>query len=131
MADELTKPDYSVELARIQPQEICPLFERALSSVRPDVVDNPYIVEALRVLPVGGYRSAIGSFWNAVVDDPRNKIIHRSLHLFNKATNISPAIWKKPQITERLVRENEISLGSAKERGRTKECRSNGGVVVA
>jgi hypothetical protein len=92
MADELAKPDYSAELARIQPQEIRPLFERALSSVRPDVADNPYIVEGLRVLPVGGYRSAIGSFWNAVVDDLRNKIIHRSLHLFNKATDISPAI---------------------------------------
>jgi len=68
MADELAKPDYSAELARIQPQEIRPLFERALSNVRPDVADNPYIVEALRVLPVGGYRGAIGSFWNAVVD---------------------------------------------------------------
>src|SRR5215469_638326 len=92
MADELSKPDYSAELARIQPQEIRPLFERALSSVRPDIIDNPYITEALRVLTVGGYRSAIGSFWNAVVDDLRNKIIHRSVHLFNKAANISPAV---------------------------------------
>lgn len=86
------KPDYSVELARIQPQEIRPLFERALSCVRPDVANNPYITEALRVLPVGGYRSAIGSFWNAVVDDLRNKIIYRSLDLFNKAINLSPPI---------------------------------------
>lgn len=45
---------------------------------------SPYIQEALRVPPVQGYRSAIGSFWNAVVDDLRNKIIHRSLPLFNK-----------------------------------------------
>ncbi len=43
-----------------------------------------YIREALRVIPAGGYRSAIGSFWNAVVDDLRKKIIFRSLELFNK-----------------------------------------------
>src|SRR4051794_18104158 len=64
--------------------EVLPLYERALEVVRDDVRDNPYIAEALRVLPVGGYRSAIGSFWNAVVDDLRNKIIARSLPLFNK-----------------------------------------------
>jgi len=92
MTTEMEKPDYSVELARIHPEEIRSLFERSLSSVRPDVADNPYIAEALRVLPVGGYRSAIGSFWNAVVDDMRNKIMYRSLDLFNKAINISPPI---------------------------------------
>ena len=92
MTDELANVNYNAELARIQPEEIRPLFEKALSGVREEVADNSYITEALRVLPVGGYRSAIGSFWNAVVDDLRNKIIHRSLELFNKATNISPAI---------------------------------------
>ena len=46
--------------------------------------DNPYVIETLRVLPVGGFRSAIGSFWNAVVDDLRNKIMFRSLSMFNK-----------------------------------------------
>jgi hypothetical protein len=92
MSLPLSKPDYSAELARIEPTEIRPLFERALSNVRSDIADNPYILEAIRVLPVGGYRSAIGSFWNAVVDDLRNKITHRSLELFNKATKISPPI---------------------------------------
>ena len=43
MAGELVKPDYSAEVARIEPTEIRPLFERALSNVRPDVADNPYI----------------------------------------------------------------------------------------
>lgn len=92
MPNELTPPNYAAELAKIQPSEIRPLFEKVLSSVRDEVADNPYIIEALRVLPVGGFRSAIGSFWNAVVDDLRNKIIHRSLDLFNKATKIAPAI---------------------------------------
>ncbi|WP_226579898.1 hypothetical protein [Halobacillus litoralis] len=54
--------------------------------------DNPYIEEALRVLPVGGYRSAIGAFWNAVVDDLRNKIIYRSLTMFNKEMEIGREI---------------------------------------
>jgi len=70
--------------ATVAVAELVPLFRRSLESVREDMRDNPYIVEALRVLPVGGYRSAIGSFWNAVVDDLRNKIMARSLSLFNK-----------------------------------------------
>jgi hypothetical protein len=65
------------------------LFERTIGNVREDMRDNPYIGEALRVLPVGGFRSAIGSFWNAVVDDLRNKIAHRSLTLFNKSVAIA------------------------------------------
>lgn len=64
--------------------EIQLLFTKSLAKVRDEVQDNPYIEEALRVLPAGGYRSAIGSFWNAVVDDLINKIIHRSLSLFNQ-----------------------------------------------
>lgn len=60
------------------------LFKDRFQYIREDIQDNPYIIETLRVLPVGGFRSAIGSFWNAVVDDLRNKIIFRSLSLFNK-----------------------------------------------
>ena len=63
-----------------------------LSFVREDLKDNPYILETIKVLPVGGYRSAIGSFWNAVVDDLRNKIIFRSLDLFNKEMKPSKVI---------------------------------------
>ncbi|RXJ78647.1 hypothetical protein CRV03_01045 [Arcobacter sp. F155] len=63
------------------------LFKKSLSNVRDEIKDNTYIEEALRVLPAKGYRSAIGSFWNAVVDDLTNKIIHRSLSLFNKTNN--------------------------------------------
>ncbi|WP_412979042.1 hypothetical protein [Nostoc sp. UIC 10607] len=60
------------------------LLQKELLNVREEMLDNPYVLEALRVLQVRGYRSAIGSYWNAVVDDLRNKIIHRSLDLFNK-----------------------------------------------
>lgn len=67
----------------LNPTEVT-LLQTALSTVRPDVVDCPYISEAIRVLPVKGYRSAITAYWNAVVDDLRKKIIHRSLDLFNK-----------------------------------------------
>src|ERR1700730_1848864 len=72
--------------------EMVPLFERTLQTIREDDHGNPYIAEALRVLPAGGYRSAIGSFWNAVVDDLRNKITYRSLDLFIKAITFTPPI---------------------------------------
>lgn len=65
------------------------LFSGTLANVREDIRANPYLQEAHRVLPVGGYRSAIGAVWNAVVDDLRNKIIHRSVELFNKVVNPS------------------------------------------
>lgn len=69
-------------------------FKERISYIREDMQDNPYITETLRVLSVGGYRSAIGSFWNAVVDDLRNKIIFRSLNLFNKEMNPPRKITK-------------------------------------
>ncbi len=53
--------------------DFAPLFQRQLVHVREEVADNPYIEEAIRVLSVQGYRSAIGCFWNAVVDDLRNR----------------------------------------------------------
>lgn len=59
-------------------------LQRELMNVREDFWDNKYLAEARKVLTVGGLRSAIGSYWNAVVDDLRRKIMHRSLDLFNK-----------------------------------------------
>jgi len=82
----------SEELPTISNNDITSLIQRAVLQVRSDMQDNPYIQEALRVLPAGGYRSAIGSFWNAVVDDLRNKIIFRSLNLFNKEIKIGHEI---------------------------------------
>lgn len=68
----------------VKSSEVVTLIQRSVTNVRADMMDNPYIIEAMKVLPVGGHRSAIGSFWNAVVDDLRNKIMFRSLSLFNK-----------------------------------------------
>jgi hypothetical protein len=64
-------------------------IKKALNDVRDEFSDNPYIQEARRVLTVQGYRSAIGSYWNAVVDDLRNKVLHRSIDLFNKEMHAS------------------------------------------
>jgi hypothetical protein len=64
------------------------VFSKCLSNVRDDIKENPYLTEAIKVLPIGGHRSAIGCFWNAVVDDLRNKIMHRSLNLFNKSMQL-------------------------------------------
>jgi len=87
-------------------------FERCLSSVRPDLQDNPYIVEGLRVLPVRGYRSAIGSFWNAVVDDLRNKVIARSLKLFNKSVPSLQREIKKYEDFQDFVNDDQLIEGA-------------------
>lgn len=63
-------------------------LQKELTNVREEFADNKYIAEARRVLAAGGLRSTIGSYWNAVVDDLRRKIIHRSIDLFNK--EVSP-----------------------------------------
>jgi hypothetical protein len=86
MAKELAPQTTAVVIA--DQSEIGSLISMSLDRVRDDIRDNPYLDEAIRVLHVKGYRSAIGSVWNAVVDDLRNKIIYRSVELFNKA--ISP-----------------------------------------
>ncbi len=69
-------------------------FQKICELIREDIRDNPYIAETLKVLSVGGFRSAIGSFWNAVVDDLRNKILFRSISLFNKEMNPPKKISK-------------------------------------
>lgn len=70
------------------PQEKLEYLQRELTNIREDLIDNKYVQETVKVLSVGGLRSAIGSYWNAVVDDLRKKIMHRSLDLFNK--EVSP-----------------------------------------
>ena len=72
--------------------EASSLIVRTLGGIREEVKDDAYIAETLRVLPAGGYRSAIGSIWNAVVDDLRNKVMHRSLPLFNKSVSIGRTV---------------------------------------
>jgi hypothetical protein len=93
--------------------EIVPLIERALSGVREDMRDNPYIQEALRVLPVRGYRSAIGAFWNAVVDDLRNKIIFRSVKLFNKEVNVGRTVETYDDF-QKYVNDDQLVEGAYK-----------------
>lgn len=75
--------------------------------------DNPYIQEALRVLPVRGYRSAIGAFWNAVVDDLRNKIIFRSVKLFNKEINVGRTVETYDDF-QRYVNDDQLIEGAYK-----------------
>ncbi len=62
-------------------------LQRELTNVRDEFVPNKYLKEAIIVLAAGGLRSTIGCYWNAVIDDLRRKIIHRSLDLFNKEVN--------------------------------------------
>jgi hypothetical protein len=106
-------PEQKLLPAKVSETEVIPLFKRALMSVRDDLRDNPYILEALRVLPVKGYRSAIGSLWNAVVDDLRNKIIYRSLELFNKSVSIGREI-KTYEDFQRYVDDHQLIEGAYK-----------------
>lgn len=92
---------------------IVPFFDRALANVREDVADNPYIREAIKVLAVGGYRSAIGCFWNAVVDDLRNKIIYRSLLLFNKSAGVGKDV-KTYEDFQNFVNDDQLIDGAYK-----------------
>lgn len=68
------------------------LVARAISTVRDELRDDPYVAEVMRVLPAGGYRSAIGGIWNAVVHDLRNKVLHRSVSLFNKSVTVGRTV---------------------------------------
>lgn len=58
------------------PEDKIDYLQRELTNVRDEFSDNKYLIEAKKVLAVGGLRSTIGNYWNAVVDDLRRKIIH-------------------------------------------------------
>ena len=96
-------------------EEEAGLLSKELSNVREEVRDDPYLAEALKVLPVKGYRSAIGAYWNAVVDDLRNKILHRSIDLFNKEMQPKKKIEKyedfQDHVTEYDLIEGAYKIG--------------------
>ena len=98
------------------------LLSKELANVREEVKDCAYLEEALRVLPVKGYRSAIGSYWNAVVDDLRQKILHRSIDLFNKEINPKKKIKKyedfQDHVTEYDLIEGAYKIGVLSWEGR-------------
>ena len=98
---------------KVTTSEIVSLFDRAISNVREEMRDNPYITEALRVLQVKGYRSAIGCVWNAVVDDLRNKIIFRSIDLFNKSITLRRQV-KTYEDFQDYVNDDELIEGAYK-----------------
>jgi hypothetical protein len=75
-----------------KPDDVSAQVSGLFTGMREELQDSPYVLEARRVLPVGGYRSAIGTIWNAVIDDLRNKVIHRSVALFNKSVNVGRAV---------------------------------------
>ena len=91
------------------------LLTKELANVREEVKDCPYLEEALRVLPSKGFRSAIGAYWNSVVDDLRQKILHRSIDLFNKEMNLKKTIEKyedfQDHVTEYDLIEGAYKIG--------------------
>lgn len=109
---EIRKTSSVVSTAR-EASEVVSLIQSKLSYIREDMRDNTYIIEAIRVLPVGGHRSAIGAFWNAVVDDLRNKIIFRSVTLFNKEVAIGRTI-KSYEDFQDYVNDDQLIEGAYK-----------------
>lgn len=80
MAKEIATSSNEIQI----PEDKLDYLQKELTNVREEFADNKYIEEARKVLAAGGLRSTIGSYWNAVVDDLRRKVIHRSIDLFNK-----------------------------------------------
>ncbi len=97
----------------IKKSDVIDLVEKTLMLQREDLRDNPYIIETVTVLKAGGYRSAIGNLWNAVVDDLRNKIIYRSLKLFNKSVSLRREI-KTYEDFQDYVNDDELIEGAYK-----------------
>ena len=110
MTDKLRKIE---EDGIIIPPDKVEYLQRELTNVRDEFSDNKYLIEAKKVLAAGGLRSTIGNYWNAVVDDLRRKIIHRSLDLFNKEMNSKREI-KSYEDFQNYTTEMELVEGAYK-----------------
>lgn len=82
----------TTESNEMLPLEKFAFLQKELGNIRDDFSENKYILEAAKVLKAGGLRSTIGSYWNAVIDDLRKKVIHRSIDLFNKEMSLKKTI---------------------------------------
>lgn len=98
----------------VLPAEKLEYLQRELTNVREDLTDNKYINEARVVLQAGGLRSAIGCYWNAVSDDLRRKVMHRSLDLFNKEMNKTVKTYEDFQnhVTDNDLIEGAYKIGA-------------------
>lgn len=105
--------DPPAQIPKSNEAEVYTLIKKSMLNVREDMQENSYLQEALRVLPVGGFRSAIGAFWNAVIDDLRNKIMFRSLPMFNKEMEIGREI-KSYDDFQNFVNDDQLIEGAYK-----------------
>lgn len=98
----------------VLPAEKLEYLQRELTNVREELIDNKYISEARTVLQAGGLRSAIGCYWNAVSDDLRRKVMHRSLDLFNKEMNKTVNTYEDFQnhVTDNDLIEGAYKIGA-------------------
>lgn len=97
----------------ILPADKLDYLQKELINVREDLIENKYIREARTVLMAGGLRSTIGCYWNAVVDDLRKKVMHRSLDLFNKEMSKSVKTYEDFQnnVTDNDLIEGAYRIG--------------------
>ena len=108
--DDAEKTTVVAKVPTLNPQDgnLILVLEKSIQGVRNELMENPYVLEALKVIPVGGYRSAIGALWNAVVDDLRNKVMHRSLSSFNREVKLNRDIKTYEDFQEYLTDEQLI-----------------------
>lgn len=97
----------------ILPAEKLEYLQNELTNIREEFENNKYIKEAMLVLQAGGLRSTIGCYWNAVIDDLRRKIIHRSLDLFNKEMNLGNKV-KQYEDFQTHVTDHDLIEGAYK-----------------
>jgi len=95
------------------PVEKLTYLQKELGNIRDEYAQNKYIQEALTVLNAGGLRSAIGSYWNAVIDDIRRKILQRSIDLFNKEIN-PPKLVKTYEDFQNHITDHDLIEGAYK-----------------
>lgn len=88
-------------------------FEIVRQSIREDFKNNAYVIEAIKAANASCFRSAIGSIWNATIDDLRRKIIYRSLEMFNKEMNPKKEIKKYDDFQD-YVNDDELLEGAYK-----------------
>lgn len=113
MSIVLSRPEDKFSVPVVMTDTEINLFKERLKFVRNDITDSSYIKEALKVLPVGGYRSAIGLFWNAVIDDLINKVMYRSIEMFNKEVKLSREI-KTYEDFQDYVNDDQLIEGAYK-----------------
>ena len=90
------------KILEVSPSQIMTNPYCILDWVRPEV-NSSYLHEAFDVLRIGRTRPAIGSIWNCVIDDLRNKVLLVGPEIFSGELNINPPIKVYEDFQDRVL----------------------------